>query len=444
MKPIFYSLLALLCALTSCSEAAVDDIVDLLAPTSFTAERASVGSDIITFDWAAVEGAEGYELWANNALVAYVDSAELSITIENAAVEQTIYFVCAVTDGYKSEAAMVTVDAQIVIPSAPSSFNAVRKDFAIVFSWDAVDGADTYEITDYDGVSIYSGADLNYLYEFAPTLSSTYHLYASNVIGTSNGKSVVVAEKLVAPDAPTSFAGVRNDLAIEFSWDEVAGASYEIRVKGETDVVASVVAGTFSYIYDNAPTEATTFEIYAIKSLLYSESAAEVTVAEKALETYSIDDNLNDFSMMDSYSGNLIYREQKIWDSASYTAIGVQISNVGAVAGEACYSNIIYKSEGVFTSYEVGLYYAIFAAGNSYTLDVCGSTDGEIYTTIDSETYDDVAHNGYNTPADQGLTILSGDIDSSLGYQYIKVVMTSVNEVTIPFILDYIYLDYLY
>ena len=119
-------------------------------------------------------------------------------------------------------------------PAAPSGLEATPQDGAVQLGWDAVDGADTYNVyrgtssgVDGSGSPLDTGIDqTSYADETAE--SGTEYFYAVTAVASGGGESAesdASGEAEAIPfAAPSGLEGTSRDSEVALSWDAAAGA----------------------------------------------------------------------------------------------------------------------------------------------------------------------------------------------------------------------------
>jgi fibronectin type 3 domain-containing protein len=125
-------------------------------------------------------------------------------------------------------------DPSVSAPSAPSGLEATPQDGTIQLGWDAVDGADTYNVyrSTSSGVDVSSSAldtgvgQSSYTDETAE--NGTEYFYAVSAVASEGGESAesdASGEAEVIPFAvPSGLEGTSQDSEVALSWDAAAGA----------------------------------------------------------------------------------------------------------------------------------------------------------------------------------------------------------------------------
>lgn len=117
------------------------------------------------------------------------------------------------------------------IPDVPENIAAVSTSTKNTFTWDAVTGAEWYEI-EADGAVVNTGLDTAYIHTgLLPNTGYTYRVRASNEAGI--GEWSKLKTKYTAPDVPGNISATSTSTTISLTWDEVeAAAGYDVEVLG--------------------------------------------------------------------------------------------------------------------------------------------------------------------------------------------------------------------
>nr|WP_281272223.1 cadherin-like beta sandwich domain-containing protein [Paenibacillus flagellatus] len=188
---------------------------------AFTLSKTSISS-------IAASGSDSFSVVPNTGLAAGSYSA--TVTVSGGSVTS------------KSFTVSFTV---MTIPSVPTNLSSVAGDRQVTLNWDAVTGADSYTIYQYEGTS--APADENgWVLVQASVTSATYtvtgltngtsYAFAVNAVGaggTSGFSAATVSTPTVAlppaPSVPANLSSIAGDRQVTLNWDAVTGAdSYTI------------------------------------------------------------------------------------------------------------------------------------------------------------------------------------------------------------------------
>jgi len=192
-------------------------------------------SDAVEIVWDAVEGAEGYEVEADGAIVAattsteYVHEGLLPNTTHTYRVRATIPEIA----GAWSNAIVVRTKVGV-----PANVQAATEPGKILLTWDAVAGAAGYEV-EADGDVIDVGMTAAYTHE--GLLAGTTHAYRVRAYGADEaGDWSAVVSRTVDSDVPENVTATRTTDTIRLAWDVVTGAiSYEVEADGSVSDVGA-------------------------------------------------------------------------------------------------------------------------------------------------------------------------------------------------------------
>ena len=209
-------------------------------PDNFGAEAASGTS--VELSWDGVSGADSYEVrrrksggsWSSWSDVGSVTEYTVSGLDRNADYD---FEVRTVIGAARSAAAAAS--ASTTPPGVPANFEvAAASATAMDLSWDAVSGADSYEIQRREGSGSFppdaDAGDVGSVTEREDTGLSSNTRYCYRVRSVDGAlKSAWSAEGCATtdPPPPSNFrAEAASDTSVELSWDGVSGAdSYEVR-----------------------------------------------------------------------------------------------------------------------------------------------------------------------------------------------------------------------
>ncbi|QJD85848.1 fibronectin type III domain-containing protein [Cohnella herbarum] len=214
-------------------------------------------SNSVTLTWDDVVGAAGYDIETYNTII---DNGNVTTYTElnlNPNIQRTFRIRAHNASGPGKWSAIVV---KSTMPGATGALYTVATDTSIAVSWDAVSGADSYDI-EVDGTIVGGLAALQYLHEnLQPNTIHTYRVRSNNTEGSSGWSQPVQAVTL--PSVPhhlraTTVAGDH----ITLEWDEVTDAtSYDLEVDG-----VAVDVGT-SVKYDHSGLEANTEHTYRVRA----------------------------------------------------------------------------------------------------------------------------------------------------------------------------------
>ena len=201
-----------------------------------------------TLAWSAVDGATGYKLYRDGILIATLTDTSYTDTIQT--FTSYIYTLTAYNGNGESDPASISV--QIIIPpETPSNFRASSASMtAISLAWDAVTGADSYQLKR-NGSVIYSGEGTSYTdSDLTAETAYTYTLSAVNTTGSSaetmleaaTTQFILVTDRTSADVTAQNAKGTYNaaDLnrvgeAMNYVADRLRSAGYDPHISPKTD-----------------------------------------------------------------------------------------------------------------------------------------------------------------------------------------------------------------
>lgn len=224
----------------------------LPAPTDLTA---TVTGTSIVVNWNAVDGAASYEVQRSfDGTESNYNATQNSYTDASPGEGANSYVVRAVaSDGTKSEwsASASCTYAAPLLP-APANVTAVQSANTIVVNWDAVEGADKYEVKRTFGETddTYEATENSYTDESPGDGSNAYVVRAVDADGTAGEWSSATSCTYEAGlPAPKNAAATQNQNTVIVTWDAVAGATgYRVHKANLT---------TYQYEFLEAVTETT-------------------------------------------------------------------------------------------------------------------------------------------------------------------------------------------
>lgn len=201
-----------------------------------------------TLAWSAVDGATGYKLYRDGALIATLTDTSYTDTIQP--FTSYIYTLTAYNDSGESDPATISVQV-IIPPETPSNFRAFSASMtAIALAWDAVTGADGYQLKR-NGSVIYSGEGTSYTDSgLTAETAYTYTLSAINSAGSSaettleetTTQLILVTDRTAADVAAQNAKGTYNAIdlirvgeAVQYLADILDGLGYVCPVSAKLD-----------------------------------------------------------------------------------------------------------------------------------------------------------------------------------------------------------------
>jgi hypothetical protein len=216
----------------------------------------SATSETITVTWDSVEGASGYDVEADGVVM---DNG-LSTSFM-----QTVTPNSSHTYRVRAKAPEIAGDWSSLVQASshvatPQNVQVSLVDGGLKLQWDAVAGADGYEV-EADGQLIDNGSGLEYIHSgLMPDTEHTYRVRAKSSGGDSDWSSLLT--KMFLSTVPANVTAVSTARSITVSWDPVDQAvGYEIEADG---VVTSVGMNT-SFVHSNL--EPNTRHAYRVRAL---------------------------------------------------------------------------------------------------------------------------------------------------------------------------------
>jgi alpha-tubulin suppressor-like RCC1 family protein len=262
----------------------------------------------VTVNWNAVSGAKSYNIyWSTTAgVTTAAGTKEASVSMPYTHTGLTngttyYYIVTAVNDGGESLAStQVSATPQVPLPDAPSGISAVGGNAQVTVSWNAVSGANSYNIyyTTTSGVTPLNGTKISSVsspYTISGlTYGSTYYFVITAVNSRGEGATspeVGIVLQLPAPRNPSAIPGTNK---VTLSWESVPGAaSYSIYYSTSPNVTTSdqKITGILSPSYVHAgltPRTTYYYRISSVKDNLESSLSAEVSAVPLIAATTGI------------------------------------------------------------------------------------------------------------------------------------------------------------
>lgn len=176
-------------------------------------------SSSVTLAWSSSAYANGYRLYRDGALIATLIGTSYTDSIQ----PFTAYVYTLKAYNADGESDSVSLSVQVIIPpEAPSNFRAGAKRMtALVLAWDAVTGADGYQLKR-NGTVIYTGSLLSYTDSgLTINTSYTYELIAVNTAGSSQTSTLVVstADLTLVTDRTAADVDAQNSKGIYTKYD---------------------------------------------------------------------------------------------------------------------------------------------------------------------------------------------------------------------------------
>ncbi len=201
-------------------------VTTLVAPPATPANvNAAASADTVTVSWSPVSGATGYRVEFNR-VVYSVTGTSKGFTGLSSNTEYT-YAVCACNAGGNSAySALKTIRTLQVAPAVPGNVGALADTYAVNISWNAVEGADSYELL-FAG-TVYPLAGGYYRIEgLTPNTVYTYQVRAINGAGASAYSAPQTIRTRL--EVPANVRAEATAKTVTVSFDPVEGATgYDI------------------------------------------------------------------------------------------------------------------------------------------------------------------------------------------------------------------------
>lgn len=198
-------------------------------------------SHSITLTWDEVAGASGYEIETDNTVIDNGSPTSYTDLNVNPNMPRTFRVRAYNASGPGRWSAIV---AKSTLPAAPGGLHVDATDNSISVNWDAVSGADGYDL-EADGAMITGINGTHYLHiDLLPNTTHTYRVRSYNGEGTSGWSAAI--ETVTLPPVPQHLRAVVAGDHIALAWDKSSGAdAYDLEVDG-----AIVEAGdTATYVH---------------------------------------------------------------------------------------------------------------------------------------------------------------------------------------------------
>jgi hypothetical protein len=191
----------------------------------------------VALTWDAAEGAEGYEVEADNLIVDVGNTTEY--THEGLEpVSGHTYRIRAKNAGGKSPwSDPITTTTHPEKPAAPTNIISTSEDSSITLTWYQMMYIDSYDV-EIDGSTVVNVDKNQFVHDgLAPDQKHTYRIRAKNISGDGPWSNPITMGTLPAGSGTTlsltNVAAIVTNRAITISWDTVApDAKYDIEVDG--------------------------------------------------------------------------------------------------------------------------------------------------------------------------------------------------------------------
>jgi fibronectin type 3 domain-containing protein len=254
---------------------------DLNVPSAPTNVSARVADAEITLSWDAVEGAVSYNVYRSTSQTGTYakigEGASPSYTDTVTDIGTYWYRVSAVSARNFASSYSAPTSATTEIPSAPTNVSARVADAKVTLSWDAVEGAVSYNVyrstspTSQTGTytKIIGGASPSYTDTVTTTGTYWYRVRAVSAGNFVSSYSASTSATVAGPSAPTNVSISAADAEVTVSWDAVGGAvSYNVyRSTSQTGTYTKVGDGASSSYTDTVAAVGTYwYEVSAVSA----------------------------------------------------------------------------------------------------------------------------------------------------------------------------------
>jgi len=201
----------------------------------------------VTLIWDFVENADSFDVEMDGQLI---DNVSVTAFVYSGLQSNTTYSfrIRGVNrEGTGDWSSVVETATKPQAPSIPENITFTATQTSITLTWDAVEGASTYEIEE-DGIITGEISNTNYTHsQLVPGTQHAYRIRARNAGGTSDWSS----QKIIL--TPTGTAGVPENLSVSatdtsvtLTWDVVSGAdSYEVEI--DSSSIQSVTQAVYNH-----------------------------------------------------------------------------------------------------------------------------------------------------------------------------------------------------
>ena len=392
--------------------------ITIITPLASPSVTATATNTSITLHWDAITNATGYDITVGDISRSTTDT---SITISGLEPNKTYtYSVRAkndvITGAWSTPQNKMT---RLTISGVPQNIKTAPSSNSINITWDAVDGATTYEVSA-DGKTISVGAATSYNDTgLEPGTQHNYQIRAINSGGKSAWSSSVTAKTTpLNPSVPANLKATAANKDITLTWDTVDKASgYEIEIDNpDQSVTGSLyihsVTGT---TYTPTGLASGSTHTYRIRSVIdgvqgpWSSAVSITTGTNPQGAPQNISTTISDTSAT------------LMWDSVS-SATSYDIEENGVVTGHVK-GSISYKAIGLTpnTSYSFRIR-AVNSAGK-------GDWSDPVTITTLSEPAMDVPGNIKAIPTSNSINLIWNPVDKATGYE-IEIDGNTVKTVT--------------
>jgi hypothetical protein len=203
-------------------------ITKISAPPTPNYLSAVVDTTNILVSWDSVDTATGYDIEVNSNIIDNGDSISYLHEGLNPNTKCTYRVRAKNENGISDWSELLT---KTTLPATPENVSAEPSSKSMDISWDAVDGAITYEI-EADGQVVPDIMETSYVFEgLDPDTAYTYRVRARNIEGAGYWSDPITKKTLL--ETPSGITSEITDISVSLSWLPVNRATgYEIEIDG--------------------------------------------------------------------------------------------------------------------------------------------------------------------------------------------------------------------
>lgn len=224
-----------------------------LAPQNLVANMASHSS--IVLSWNPVDGAERYVVYKDSEVLAqfvtnpYYTVEGLTQATEYCFTVTAVNYLDGVNGKESAHSNEACATTDITIPSAPQNLVADAAPYSATLRWDAVAGAESYNIYLLDEVVGTTTSPEYTITGLDPEETYVYHVTAVNTKGESARTGVEFTTPLPTPEAPQLAATAAGPATVELTWNAPDFAETYKVYEGIRLVVEGISSTTYT-VYD--------------------------------------------------------------------------------------------------------------------------------------------------------------------------------------------------
>lgn len=224
-----------------------------LAPQNLVANMASHSS--IVLSWNPVDGAERYVVYKDSEVLAqfvtnpYYTVEGLTQATEYCFTVTAVNYLDGVNGKESAHSNEACAKTDVTIPSAPQNLVADAAPYSATLRWDAVAGAESYNIYLLDEVVGTTTSPEYTITGLDPEETYVYHVTAVNTKGESAKTGVEFTTPLPTPEAPQLYATATGPATVELTWNDPDFAETYKVYEGNRLVVEGISSTTYT-VYD--------------------------------------------------------------------------------------------------------------------------------------------------------------------------------------------------